>query len=189
MIDSATLWGLFGASCGLLVTIAVLSRVLVRGKVATAFVLVLGLVGLAFIGGLLLLGPGPHVDARRTGGTRYSQVAEGTSGTTKTETTIVLGDGSILQTPGDVAIQHTQSRGFDPQRLKHQVEGFVERSHKRLTHRRIVGSLVLALAIAAFLYVAYLLLDASTRGHFSWSLRVVSVILFGVIYLAVAVLR
>ena len=187
MITHATLWGLFGASCGLLVTIAVLVRVLTRGRGATLFILFLG--GLASIGALLLLGPRPPGEAWRTGGARYSRVA---SEPANAEATMVLGDGSELQTYGDSAIGNTRSRSFDPWRLKHQVEGFVERSHKSLTHRHaegIVGHLVSALAIAAFLYIAYLFLDASTRGHFSWSLRVVSIILFGVIYVAVAVIR
>ena len=46
-----------------------------------------------------------------------------------------------------------------------------------------------AIAFAALLYLGYLLLDASTRGHFSWSLRIVAIITFGVMIAAVSALN
>lgn len=48
----------------------------------------------------------------------------------------------------------------------------------------IAGSLVTAFALAAFLYVGYLFLDAGTRGQFTWSLRIVSLVAF-LVFLAV----
>jgi len=50
----------------------------------------------------------------------------------------------------------------------------------------IVRTLVTALALAAFLYVGYLFLDAGTRGQFTWSLRIVSLLAFAVFLAALA---
>lgn len=44
-------------------------------------------------------------------------------------------------------------------------------------------------AIAAFLGVGYVFLDASTRGQFTWPLRLVAVVAFAAIYVAMASLR
>lgn len=46
-----------------------------------------------------------------------------------------------------------------------------------------------ALIVVAFLYIGFLFLDAGTRGQFTWTLRVVSIVAFGVICAAVALLR
>lgn len=67
-------------------------------------------------------------------------------------------------------------------------------NHERALNWRIVTgsalwSLIAAAALGAFLYFSYILLDASTRGHFSWSLRFAAVGCFGVIYTAMALLR
>ena len=43
-----------------------------------------------------------------------------------------------------------------------------ERPHAR-------GTLLLAVFVVVFLYVGYLFLDAATRGHFTWRLRLVCV--------------
>lgn len=59
----------------------------------------------------------------------------------------------------------------------------------RVVHGSVLWSLIAAAAIGAFLYVSYILLDASTRGHFSWPLRLAAVGGFGVIYAALALLR
>ncbi len=59
----------------------------------------------------------------------------------------------------------------------------------RVVHGSVLWSLIAAAAIGAFLYVSYILLDASTRGHFSWPLRLAAVGCFGVIYMAMALLR
>ena len=48
---------------------------------------------------------------------------------------------------------------------------------------------VAALIVVAFLYIGFLFLDAGTRGQFTWTLRVVSIVAFGVICAVVALLR
>ena len=58
-----------------------------------------------------------------------------------------------------------------------------------LTRRGLVWNSLLGLAIAALLYVGYAFLDAATRGHFTWRLRVVSIIAFVSLCAALAVLR
>lgn len=56
-------------------------------------------------------------------------------------------------------------------------------------HGRGISSLLTALAIGAFLYLGYILLDASTRGHFTWSLRLLSLFSFSVLVGALVLLR
>jgi hypothetical protein len=53
----------------------------------------------------------------------------------------------------------------------------------------IVWTLVMGAAIAIFLYLAYLFLDAGTRGHFTWQLRIISVLAFVAVCVAIAALR
>lgn len=48
---------------------------------------------------------------------------------------------------------------------------------------------LMAFAIGALLYLGYIFLDAGTRGHFTWSLRFVSVVTFAALCLAISVLR
>lgn len=48
---------------------------------------------------------------------------------------------------------------------------------------------LMAFAIGAFLYLGYIFLDAGTRGYFTWSLRIVSVVTFAALCLALSVLR
>jgi hypothetical protein len=50
-------------------------------------------------------------------------------------------------------------------------------------------TILTALAVAAFLYVGYVFLDAGTRGHFTWSLRLVSIVVFAAICAMMAALR
>jgi hypothetical protein len=78
-----------------------------------------------------------------------------------------------------------------------------EASHRALEHyysklaRRDPGiargspiwSVATALVLAAFLFVGYILLDASTRGQFTWSLRILSALAFVAIVWAMAALR
>ena len=52
-----------------------------------------------------------------------------------------------------------------------------------------MGFAVAALIAVAFLYIGYLFLDAGTRGQFSWTLRIASIVAFGVICALVALLR
>lgn len=59
----------------------------------------------------------------------------------------------------------------------------------RIVSGSALWSLIAAVAIGAFLYLSYILLDASTRGHFSWPLRFAAIGGFGVIYVALSVLR
>ncbi|MGD2110144.1 MAG: hypothetical protein PVI86_12240 [Phycisphaerae bacterium] len=53
----------------------------------------------------------------------------------------------------------------------------------------LVWNLVTGLSIAALLFVGYVVLDASTRGQFTWPLRILSVMVLGVIFAALAALR
>lgn len=53
----------------------------------------------------------------------------------------------------------------------------------------IAGFAVAGLIVVAFLYIGYLFLDAGTRGQFSWTLRIASIVAFGVICAVVALLR
>lgn len=55
--------------------------------------------------------------------------------------------------------------------------------------RCILSSLLTAAVIAAFLAVGYVFLDASTRGQFTWSLRIVALVAFAAIYVAMSALR
>jgi len=52
-----------------------------------------------------------------------------------------------------------------------------------------VWNLVTALSIAAFLFVGYVFLDASTRGHFTWSLRILSMLVLVGVFVTMAALR
>lgn len=51
-------------------------------------------------------------------------------------------------------------------------------------NRTVWFTLLIGVAIAALLYMAYLFFDITTRGHFTWPLRVVSVLAFMVICVA-----
>ena len=50
-------------------------------------------------------------------------------------------------------------------------------------------TVVMALAIAAFLGVGYVFLDAGTRGQFTWRLRIAAVVAFAAVCVAMASLR
>ena len=60
---------------------------------------------------------------------------------------------------------------------------------RRGTFAGIVGFAVAGLIVVAFLYIGYLFLDAGTRGQFSWTLRIASIVAFGAICAVVALLR
>ncbi len=67
-----------------------------------------------------------------------------------------------------------------------------ERRLPGLLHRfspRVVWSAITACAIAALMFVGYIALDAGTRGHFTWPLRVLTVLCFGAIITTVVALR
>lgn len=53
----------------------------------------------------------------------------------------------------------------------------------------LVWTVILGGAITVFLYLAYLFLDAGTRGHFTWQLRIISILAFVGICVAIAALR
>ncbi len=77
-------------------------------------------------------------------------------------------------------------------RIGEAVDKRVARVKDRLRQPGIRGRLgtgLTALAIAAFLFVGYVFLDASTRGQFTWSLRILSAVAFGMIFAAMALLR
>lgn len=61
--------------------------------------------------------------------------------------------------------------------------------HWRIIRGGLVWNLVTALSIAALLFVAYVFLDASTRGHFTWSLRILSALVLVGIFATMAALR
>ena len=69
------------------------------------------------------------------------------------------------------------------------VQQSVSRSGHWATRGGIAWTLLMGVAIAAFLYLSYLFLDAGTRGHFTWQLRVISVLAFVGICVAIAALR
>lgn len=60
---------------------------------------------------------------------------------------------------------------------------------RSLRHGDVLGTVLTALAIAAFLYMGYVFLDASTRGHFTWSLRLLSIVVFAAVCVTMAALR
>jgi len=67
-----------------------------------------------------------------------------------------------------------------------------ERALSRLFERigpKAVWSVITACAVAALMFVGYIVLDAGTRGHFTWPLRVLSVLCFGAIITTVVALR
>lgn len=53
----------------------------------------------------------------------------------------------------------------------------------------LLWNLVTAISIAAFLFVGYVFLDASTRGHFTWRLRILSAMVLMGIFATMAALR
>lgn len=88
-----------------------------------------------------------------------------------------------VKLPGRISVGR-----FAIPRIDHKVVPFTrlnERSWRAMT----VWTLLSALAIGSFLYLSYLFLDASTRGHFTWSLRFLSLITFGVLVTAVTLLQ
>lgn len=89
----------------------------------------------------------------------------------------------IVEVPGDVAIQvHTQDAG-------HSIQGRVVTAARASTPRSALwGSVLTAVAIATLLYIGYILLDASTRGQFTWSLRILSILAFVVLFGAVSLI-
>lgn len=54
---------------------------------------------------------------------------------------------------------------------------------------RLGTSLVIGFVMFAFLYVCYLFLDAGTRGQFTWSLRIASLLAFVFMMVAIQVLH
>lgn len=72
-------------------------------------------------------------------------------------------------------------------------ENFPQRILPRFMRGERGGSLaftvVMALAIAAFLGVGYVFLDAATRGQFTWRLRIAAVVAFAAVCVAMASLR
>lgn len=60
---------------------------------------------------------------------------------------------------------------------------------RQMRSKGIVAWGLTAFAIGALLYLGYLLLDASTRGQFTWSLRLASLLTFAALCAAMSVLR
>lgn len=63
------------------------------------------------------------------------------------------------------------------------------RDANRAGRTSILHNILTAVEIAAFLCVAYVFMDGATRGQFTWSLRLVSVVAFAAIYVALTSLR
>ena len=85
-----------------------------------------------------------------------------------------------------------QTREFTVQHSIPSVPLVAHRVVDGVRHARPVGlasSALMAFAMGAILYLGYIFLDASTRGHFTWSLRIVSVLTFAALCLAISVLR
>lgn len=59
----------------------------------------------------------------------------------------------------------------------------------RVRPHGVLSSGLIAFAIGALLYLGYLLLDASTRGHFTWALRGASVLTFAAMCAALFILH
>lgn len=84
--------------------------------------------------------------------------------------------------PGSVEIQTTlESLSTNPRRSRVR--------HLPVGIALLLPSLLTALSIAAFLAVGYVFLDAGTRGQFTWSLRIASVVAFAAICVAISALR
>ena len=99
-----------------------------------------------------------------------SKSAYTSSGKTFSEKTIVINEDGT-----EIAIVQT-SKSRAPQTYRGRFIG-------------IAGFAVAGLIVVAFLYIGYLFLDAGTRGQFSWTLRIASIVAFGVICAVVALLR
>ena len=100
---------------------------------------------------------------------------------------------SVLVLPEDPSASSVSVEIREKKRaFRKKVRDFVRGApfHDRaLRHDGVLASVVTALAIAAFLFLGYIFLDASTRGHFTWSLRILSVLVFVTICVAMAALR
>ncbi len=84
--------------------------------------------------------------------------------------------------PGSVEIQTTlESLSTNPRRSRVR--------HLPVSLALLLPSLLTALSIGAFLAVGYVFLDAGTRGQFTWSLRIASVVAFAAICVAISALR
>lgn len=58
-----------------------------------------------------------------------------------------------------------------------------------VSHRTWLSSVLIGFAVFAFLYISYLFLDASTRGQFTWSLRILSALTFICLFITIQLLR
>ena len=58
-----------------------------------------------------------------------------------------------------------------------------------VSHRTWLSSVLIGFAVFAFLYICYLFLDASTRGQFTWSLRILSALTFICLFITIHLLR
>lgn len=57
------------------------------------------------------------------------------------------------------------------------------------SHGTWMSSILIGFAVLAFLYISYLFLDASTRGQFTWSLRILSALTFVCLIITIQLLR
>lgn len=89
----------------------------------------------------------------------------------------------IAEAPDDVGA-FADAKGVSSSVKSHVVT--VSRSPKK--RAAAFGTALTAIAIAAFLYIGYILLDASTRGQFTWSLRIMSLLAFAILFGAVSLI-
>lgn len=100
---------------------------------------------------------------------RTPKSARTSSATASSDWTVINEDGKVI------AISQT-SESRAPRTYRGKLSG-------------IVGFAVGGLIILAFLYIGYLFLDAGTRGQFTWTLRIISIVAFFGICGVVAMLR
>ena len=103
---------------------------------------------------------------------------------------ITYDDGSTaVVTSGEPYIEKVTAHAGVKKSVVTRFQQTVSRYGQGATRGGIVWTLLKGVAIAAFLYLSYLFLDAGTRGHFTWQLRVISVLAFVGICVAIAALR
>ncbi len=193
----ALTWGLLGISCGGLVILAVILSVVwrgARGMIVVGF-LVLGLAATAF----LFVGPRSrpvapriHMPELPDAGAVEAYVAEIRAQREQVEQRVGeelrRGAEAVALAARGIGVQ-TQVTVLEP--LKIRISRLSEGPGAKSWVRpgSVLWSGVTAFAVAALLYLGYLFLDASTRGQFTWSLRIVAVFTFGALFAAISVLR
>jgi len=100
----------------------------------------------------------------------------------------VLHSDAALDDRGLLTVSIDQGHGAGAVAVATRAERHLPRILRKLSPK-VVWSVITACAIAALMFVGYIMLDAGTRGHFTWPLRVLSVLCFGAIITTVVALR